>query len=123
MPASLQYQWEQTEEHIIVRVSLQGVNKKKLDIQGLFFIFCNIQVTPCFIKANAPPFLFELDLYEYIEPEASKSTISEKHLEFVLHKVLLFCSNVCLENQCVVDKRKISSFFKARIARTKNAIH
>ncbi|XP_075225523.1 dynein axonemal assembly factor 4 [Lycorma delicatula] len=70
------YTWKQTDDLIIIRVPLKGMDPSKADI----FTCDN------FIKVHYPPFLFELCLRDIINEEASKCRIVKGEIIFELIK-------------------------------------
>ncbi len=78
-----EFTWTETEKEVYIKIPLKGVNPKKVDIY----------YTDSFIKVNFVPFLFELDLFGYINYKASSVSIGDGHVSFSLQKVNLFKLN------------------------------
>lgn len=70
------YEWAETPTTVHITVPLKGVKSSKVDLIN----------TDEFLKANFPPFLFEILLYDKVLDEKSNAKIREGLIEFNLTK-------------------------------------
>ncbi|EDQ90088.1 uncharacterized protein MONBRDRAFT_31996 [Monosiga brevicollis MX1] len=70
------FNWTQTDDEVHLEVPLKGVHPKKADVY----------TNDVFVKVNAPPFLFEVDLFAAIDDGASKAVIGNGVAVFTLVK-------------------------------------
>lgn len=71
-------EWNETEDSVTLKVPLQGANAKNVDIFS----------SNKYIKVSFPPYLYEVGLFEEIDDNASKATISNGKIIFHLKKLL-----------------------------------
>ncbi|KAJ9462132.1 TPR Domain containing protein [Diplonema papillatum] len=67
MPIGADYQWEETDEKVLVRVFLRNVKRAAIDVY----------IADCYVKVNCVPFLWEADLKNHIDPSRSRYGIEE----------------------------------------------
>lgn len=77
MPISANYSWEETKQDVTVTLPFRGKSAKKMD---LF-------IADCVLKVSHPPFLLDLNLYNYIEPKSCKAVLREGSLIIRFQKV------------------------------------
>ncbi|KAJ3411652.1 Dynein assembly factor 4, axonemal [Chytridiales sp. JEL 0842] len=71
-----QYEFTETEDTAFVELHLNGVNGSKTDI------YCN----DLYIKVNFPPYFFEADLFDYVNPDISTAVVGNGSVKFTLNK-------------------------------------
>lgn len=91
-------EWSETEHILTIKVPLKGTSTKNLDI------FSSAK----FIKVSAPPYYFEVGLYQEIDDEASKATIANGQVVFYLPKIV-----PKKWGQLHVDEHKDKEFMKS----------
>eukprot|EP00754_Rhynchopus_humris_P018852 Rhum_TRINITY_DN14618_c11_g1::Rhum_TRINITY_DN14618_c11_g1_i1::g.105977::m.105977/K19758/DYX1C1, DNAAF4; dyslexia susceptibility 1 candidate gene 1 protein len=67
MPLSVDYQFEETDDRILIRVFLKRVKKAAIDVY----------IADAFVKVNCSPYLWSCDLRNFIDPLASRYGIEE----------------------------------------------
>lgn len=72
------FEWDQTNDEIIIKIPKQNVNARNADIL----------ITGTFVKVNFKPYLFETVLEHEICPDASVCKILENCIKFVLRKLV-----------------------------------
>ncbi len=66
MPITPQYEWDESEQVVEVRVSLPGASKSKSDVFA----------TDCMVKVNLAPYLLVLDLSGEVDPTRTIATFT-----------------------------------------------
>ncbi|CAG9465534.1 unnamed protein product [Pedinophyceae sp. YPF-701] len=77
MPVSAQHTWEEEDGSLVVHVRVAGVPRSKIDVFA----------SDCYIKVNAPPYFFQVDLRGEIDEEQSAATIEPSGIVFRAVKV------------------------------------
>lgn len=76
MPITLKHDWNQDSENIYLTVHLQGVQRKNVDVY----------TTPVYVKVNAQPYLFDVDLWGEVDEVCSHARFESDGLHFTLPK-------------------------------------
>ena len=102
MVVTLKYTYSETLTQVVVNVDIEGVPRKNLDVLGFMFFFQNYilnfltkfqifpQVTSCYLKINAPPYVLSLDLSENVVEDKSEVRFLGNLIEISLQKVIFF---------------------------------
>ena len=89
MPITALHTWEEDELSFTINLLITGVSRGSLDIFA----------SDCFIKVNAQPYLFQVDLKEYIDELKSSAAIESSGIRIRAIKVSgniisFFCPHV-----------------------------
>jgi len=77
MPITALHAWEEDDTSITINLLITGVSRGSLDIFA----------SDCFIKVNAQPYLFQVDLNDYIDELKSSATIESSGIRIRAIKV------------------------------------